>query len=218
MPVPLLLAIPAIISAVTALYKAGSGIAQSSSGNKKLKELEGNMPSYEIDQSIVDNKNMAAQLASQGFGDATKNYYGDVIERGLGSTIQAGLQTGQGLEGITNAFGSANDAFRSFLLQDALQKIENQKILMDANRDLRDENIRAFDYNENIPWQLKYNRATQKTNAGMQNTYSGGKDTASSLMLLSDTLGNGSGGGGDKYSGGGGDSGWLQYMLKNYGG
>ena len=212
-------AIGAGIAGASELFKLIYGIAQTAKGNKQLNQLEQTMPQYQQDQGILDNKNMAAQTASQGFGDATKNYYGDVIDRGLSSTIQAGLNTGQGLGFVNNAFSNANDAYRGFLAEDAQQKIRNQQVLFDANRDLRDENIRAFDYNENLPWQLKYNRATQKTNAGAQNIYGGGAGVGSSLMMLGDTLGGG-GGNQDPYSGGSStdDSGWLQYMLKNYGG
>lgn len=197
------------ISSGIDLFKLVYGLTQTIGGNKQLNQLEDSMPKYQIDKGITDNKNIAAQTASQGFGDATKNYYGDVIERGLGSTIQAGLQTGQGLEFVNNAFGNANDAYRSFLAQDAQQKIQNQQILFDANKDLRDENLRAFDYNENIPWQMKYNRATQKTNAGAQNIFGGGMGVGADVAGLGDAAGGSS----DSAS-----NGWLQYMLKNYGG
>lgn len=183
--------ISGIIGTATDLFKTIYGVGQMIGGNKNLNQLEGNMPQYTVDSGIQDNANMAAQTASQGFGDATKNYYGNMIERGLGSTIQAGLQTGQGLEFVNNAFGGANDAFMNFLSQDAQQKLKNQEIFFNANKDLRDEKLRAWDYNENLPFQLKWNRATQQTNAGAQNMYGGAAGTASNLMGLGDILNNG---------------------------
>jgi len=168
------------------LFKTFYGLGQMIHGNKKLNELEQNRPVYEVDPNIQYNQQFAGQLASQGLPSSAKNWYTDSIERGLGSTIQAGLASGQGLGNITNAFGSANDSFRNLLAMDAEQKMKNSQLLLDANKDLRDENLRAFDYNEAQKYGDAYKRYSQQTNSGAQNLYGGGNGLGSTGQLWSD--------------------------------
>ena len=174
------------ISTATDLFKLFYGVGQTISGNKKLNNLEDNRPIYNVDPSIKYNQQLAGQIASQGIPDSAKNWYTDSIERGLGSTINAGLSSGQGLGQITNAFGAANNSFRDLLAQDAMMKQKNQQILMEANKDLRDENLRAFDWNSAQKYADSYKRYSDQTNAGAQNIYGGGQGLGSMGQIWGD--------------------------------
>ncbi len=202
--------IGAIIGGATDLFKTFYGLGQMISGNKKLNELEANRPQYQVDPNILYNQQLAGQMASEGLPSSAKNWYTDSIERGLGSTIQAAKDTGQGLGSITNAFGSANDSFRNLLAMDAESKMAKQQLLMGAKRELRDENLRAWDINQNIPFQQKYSRYTNQTNAGAQNLFGGGMGLGADAAYGFNNFG------GNKQSGTGGyDTGnmWYNYMM-----
>lgn len=174
------------ISTATDLFKMFYGVGQTISGNKKLNKLEDNRPVYNVDPNIQYNQQLAGQIASQGIPDSAKNWYTDSIERGLGSTINAGLSSGQGLGQITNAFGAANDSFRDLLAQDAMMKQKIQQILMEANRDVRDENLRSFDWNQAQKYGDLYKRYSDQTNAGAQNIYGGGQGLGSMGQIWGD--------------------------------
>jgi len=79
------------------LFKIFYGLGQTISGNKKLNDLEKNRPVYNADPNILYNQQLAGKMASEGIPASAKNWYTDSIERGLGSTIQAAKDTGQGL-------------------------------------------------------------------------------------------------------------------------
>jgi hypothetical protein len=174
------------ISTASNLFKLFYGVGQTISGNKKLNQLEDNRPIKTVDPNILYNQQLAGQIASQGIPDASKNFYTDSIERGLGSTIQASLDSGQGLNTINQSFGNANDSFRQLLSMDAEQRLKNQQVLMDANKEVRDENLRAWDWNEAQKYGDKYKRYSDQTNAGAQNIFGGGQGVGSDLQIWND--------------------------------
>lgn len=197
------------LGGVSDLAKTGFGIWQFLKGNKDYKNLMNNRPIYEQDQNILNNQKIAGQIASQGIPDATKNYFTEGVERGLGSSIKAGLDTGQGINGITSMYQNSIDAWKDFLSKDASQKLQNQNVLLGANKDVADENKTAFDYNQNIPFQLKLARANQQSNAGAQNIF-GAANNATGLFGANAELG-GNGGGGGNYTG---NDWWKNPMLQ----
>lgn len=167
------------IDAATELFKLGYGGYQVIKGNKGLKDLE--RPYLGISPEIQQNRDLAGQIASQGYSDSAKNFATDSIERGLGSTISSAERTGQGLNSIQSAYSSSTDAFRNLLAMDAQQKLANQGVLMSANKDLADDKLRAWDYNVNQPFQTAFQKYTQMTNSGVQNIFGGAKGVGSAL-------------------------------------
>ncbi len=184
------------IGAGSDLFKTFYGLEQMITGNNKLDKLNQNRPQYQVDPNIQYNAQLAGQLASEGLPSSTKNFYGDQIERGLGSTITATLQGGGGLGYVNNAYQSSTDAFRQLLSMDAQQKLQNSQILMGAKKDLRDENLQAWNYNVNVPFQQQWNRYTNQTNSGAQNIFGGGQGLGADTLGLWDAFGNNKGGGG----------------------
>jgi hypothetical protein len=173
-----------LLSAPGDIFNTIYGISQLISGNKHQKNLLENRPQYNIDPNILYNQQLAGQTASEGLSTSAKNFYAENIDRGLGSSIQAGLASGQGLGVINQIYGQSNDAFRNLLAMDAQQKLDNQSALMGANKDLRDERLRSFDYNESQPWNLRYGQAVNQTNSGASNLTSGLKGLGSDALTL----------------------------------
>ena len=75
---------------------------------------------------------------------------------------------------------------------------------------IKDENKTAFDYNQNIPFQLKLARANQQSNAGAQNIY-GGLSQGAGLFGANAELGGNRGSGGGNYTG---NDWWKNPMLQ----
>ena len=80
-------------------------------------------------------------------------------------------------------------------MADAQQKLQNQSALVNDQR-------AAWDYNSNIPFQQKYYRSVQQTNAGAQNVAGGFQDIIGAGTSLA--------GMGTKQQGGGYTSGLSQ--------
>ncbi len=160
-----------LLGGISGLGQIGYGLFQTIHGNHKLNQLQ--RPQYSPDENITFNRNLAAQNANTGLGDQSLQIATDAAERGLGTTVNAGLSTGQGLSGANRAYQNQIDSFKDLSFADAQQKMKNQEALMNANKDLSTENLRAFDYNKNQPYQLAYSKYTQQTNAGPQNIFGG---------------------------------------------
>ena len=203
----------------TDLFKTILGITQLIGGNKKLNNLEDNRPIYEQDKNILYNQKLSQQNASQGFGNQYLNLATDNINRNVGTTTNAFLKTGQGLNTVTNTFDQGNSDFMNMLMRDYEQKARNQEGLYRANKDVADENLRAFDYNKNIPYQQKYNRAVQQTNSGAENIFGGGNDLASMSQLFDfgSMFGGGNKDGASNDTGMGVNTGWIQSLLDKIG-
>lgn len=177
------------IGAAGDLFKTIFGISQMVKGNKDYRNLIQNVPQYQVDPNILYNQSLAQNIAQQGIPSQARNLYTENVERGLGSTLNAITQGGGGLNMANQVFQSGNDAFRKFLEMDAMQKLQNQETLMNANKDVREENLRAFQQNQMLPFQLKFQRSNQLSNAGTQNLFGGLQDLGKLGMGFGDMLG-----------------------------
>ena len=145
-----------------AIGKVAYGAHQVHKGNKDLKALEANRPKYNVNPILANNANF-------GFGQQATNYYTESVNRGLGSGINAILQGGGDINMINSLVGGATNAYKQYAIADAQQKLQNQEALVNDQR-------AAWDYNSNIPFQQKYYRSVQQTNAGAQNVAGGFQD------------------------------------------
>lgn len=171
MPIPLL--IPLAIAGASALGKVAYGAVQAIGGNKKLNELEKNRPQRTTDENILYNQKLAGVNAASGLSGEAKNYYTNNINRNLASSINAILSGGGDINQVADLMRGSNDSFNQLMVQDAQAKLANQGTYMAANTAVANENMANWDYNVNIPFQQKYARYTQRTNAGAQNINTG---------------------------------------------
>ncbi len=89
---------------------------------------------------------------------------------------------------------------------------------MSANKDVANQNLMAWDYNKNIPFQQNWNRFSNMTNSGTQNAFSGLQGLgADALLFSSGNNGGGNSGGSmtDNTSSTAGDD-WMNYWLQSY--
>lgn len=153
-----------IAAGAAAIGKTAYGIHQTHHGNKILREAEKNRPKYGVNPILQNNANF-------GFGQQATNYYTENINRGLGSGINAILAGGGDLNMINSLVGGATNAYKQYAIADAQQKLVNQGMLVNEQR-------QAWNYDKNIPNMQQYYRGVQQTNSGAQNIYGGLTDLA----------------------------------------
>lgn len=177
-----------IAAGAGAIGKIAYGAHQVHKGNKDLKALEANRPKYQVNPILQNNANF-------GFGQQATNYYTENVNRGLGAGINAITQGGGDLNQIMSLINGSQNAYKQYAMADAQQKLQNQSALVNDQR-------AAWDYNSNIPFQQKYYRSVQQTNAGAQNVAGGFQDIIGAGTSLA--------GMGTKQQGGGYTSGLSQ--------
>lgn len=161
------------IGNVTGAMQSLYGFWQAMRGNKMMRELEANRPQRSTDPNYMYNQRLAQTIASQGIPDYAKNYYSDAIDRQLQSSINAIQMGGGDINQIGGLTQNAANEYNKMMAMDVQQKLKNQEHLIAANTAVAKQNMMNWDYNVNIPFQQQYARATQMSNAGMQNAMSG---------------------------------------------
>jgi len=176
-----------IAAGAGAIGKVAYGAHQTHKGNKDLKALEANRPKYQVNPILQNNANF-------GFGQQATNYYTENVNRGLGAGINAITQGGGDLNQIMALINGSQNAYKQYAMADAQQKLQNQGQLVDEQR-------AAWDYNSNIPFQQKYYRAVQQTNAGAENVAGGFQDLVGAATSMASMGMKQSGGYGGQTSG-----------------
>lgn len=179
-----------------AIAQAGVGLAQTIGGwiqqRKATKALEKlKSPTYNQNQSILDYYNQALQrynvspTESALYKNQQKN-----IGRGLATGINAYQDRRSGQAGISSILRNANDA--SLNSEVAAENQRNQRFgqLGAATGMKAAEDAKAFQYNQLMPYQNKYNLLAQKAsggnaiaNSGMSNIF-GGINTANQMSMI----------------------------------
>ena len=161
------------IGAATGAMQSLYGFWQTMQADKMMKELEKNRPQRSTDPNYLYNQKIAQTIASQGIPDYAKNYYSDAIDRQLQSGISAIQMGGGDINQISGLTQNSSNEYNKMMASDVQQKLKNQEQLIAANTAVAKQNMMNWDYNVNIPFQQRYARATQMSNAGMQNVIGG---------------------------------------------
>lgn len=180
MPLPLLLAAaPAIISAGKGVYDLISGGSKYSKAKKEMDALA--HPFYKIQNEYTQNRDIAANRAGQGYGDAQLDYMTNENERGLGAGIAALSQGGgTGANDLAKILDTYSRTASRTAAEDAALQTENIARFMGANKDLAGQKTIQWHENEYQPWadkssllanQMKIGKQTQ--DAGWNSTISG---------------------------------------------
>jgi len=179
------------ISAGTSIYGIAHSAHKENKAEKALAKLQANRPTYEVDP-IIRNQ------ASQGVPSATANQYFGAIDRDTGASIDAINRGGGDLNLISQLKGQNNNQYLKFLAIDAEARFKNQQALVAENR-------QAWDYNNNIPYQQKYNQYGQQINSAQLNQKMYTDQLANTAISTAGMMSNGGrneGGGGNDWSNG----------------
>jgi hypothetical protein len=175
-------------------------------GQKKaLKKLEGlNSPTYQKSTSISDYYNQALNRYQQ--SPTQSNLFkmqAQNIERGTTQGLSALQDRRSALAGVPGIVQAKNDATLKALA--AAEQDQGQKLgqLGNAAQAMAGEDRMAFNINQMMPYERKYNQLSQKAaasgqlmGAGLQNMFSGISGGAQAASQAGGIMGTGSTGGG----------------------
>lgn len=183
------MAVGAAISGIANLGKVAYGVVQGISGNNKLKKLEKNRPQRTTDENILYNQKFTGVNAANGLGGGVLNDYTNNINRTYASSINAILSGGGDINQVAELMSGTTNSFNQLMRMDAEAQLANQDKFIAANTALGNENMANWDYNINIPFQQKYARYTQQTNAGAQNINTGVEGLGKTALAYTEALG-----------------------------
>jgi len=179
-----------------AIAQAGVGLAQTIGGwiqqrkaTKALEKLQS--PTYKQNQSILDYYNQALQRYSVSPTDSAmykrnmKN-----IDRGVATGINALQDRRSGTAGASSILRAANDARLDTEVAAENEKNNRFGVLGGATQMKAGEDDKAFQYNEYMPFERKYNLLSQKAgggnqimNSGISNIFGGLQNWSNMKML-----------------------------------
>lgn len=162
---------PITATAIAGVVKGGIDFF---SANKQLKEdeaeLAGLTPAfYKVQDEYYGNRNSAAELAQGGLTQGSKDFYGDMAGRGLGTGVSATLQAGGSPNDISRIFDSYNQGIKSLASADSEAQINNIKYFHQVNKDLAGQKTTQWGVNEYQPYQNKLKELTERINADKVN-------------------------------------------------
>lgn len=133
------------------------GAFQMASANKKsnaAKRLAANniRPTYQIPEGEYENLALARGRASEGLGDASKQFYTENAQEGLNNSLNAILKGGGDVNTVGSSFESYLDGLSRLSLLDDQQKINNINMIIQQNQRMTDQKDKAFQFNEYAPF------------------------------------------------------------------
>lgn len=172
-----------ITSGAGATVTTALGIAEYYEGKKMLKkaaelEAQTERPVYEIPASVQAYLTTAQKQALQGMPEQQRQLYLDQIQRNASFAIAGNVDRSAGLQGVSAASQSLNDANANLLAMDNQQRQANIDKLQQARLTYGIYEDQAFDYNENQPYQLKAAAVRALKGAGEQAKYAGAQTVA----------------------------------------
>src|SRR5574343_1638711 len=141
------------IGAATAIF----GAIGSANSNKKLNKLLGKAPKYKINQEVFENQALAK---SQAFGrDTALKTQEENIEQGAASAASEAKAISTNTSDLLSTIAAINanksDALRGIGQQEAAMKNEKMNQLYGVNMAVSEEKDKEWNYNVNMPYQMK---------------------------------------------------------------
>lgn len=179
----------ALISGALGLGKAITGGVQAAKGNKQLKNLLANRPTYTIPEAYGRALSVYSNLASSQMPG--QQYYEDKIGESTARAVSAaekGAISSNVFQGaVSNAQDKELQAIQGLAKMGAeyrTAQMQNYGQALNQYGGLQQE---AFDYNVNQPWQIRANMASEKKNMGMQNLFGGLGEIGSAAITYAGT-------------------------------
>lgn len=192
MPIDPVTAIQVASAALNAVKGIGQLFGAKSDEEKAREELSKlKTPFYKIQDEYTQNRNIAANMASQGLPEATKNYYTTEAQRGLGSTLGALSQTG----GVSpNEAGRLMDIYNQSInrvaSEYAQQRVSNIQTFFNLNKELAGQKTTQWTINEYAPYERKLKEITNRIAAAKQNQNTGFNDIIGSVSAAGTAISN----------------------------
>ena len=178
-----------LISGALSLGKAIIGGVQAARGNKQLKNLLANRPTYTIPEAYGRALSVYSNLASSQMPG--QQYYEDKISESTARTMGNAERGAISSNVFQGAVASAQDkelqAIQGLAKMGAEYKttqMQNYGQALDQYGALQEK---QWEINQFQPWEIKANMASEKKQAGVSNLWGGLNDIGSSIMNFTGT-------------------------------
>lgn len=181
----------AITIGATALG-AGEGGFQLINSIKKEKEDNAELstlkqPFYKIQDEFYQNRNLGANLASQGLDPASKSYLTKESQRGLTAGIEA---SGGNANDIAKLYDTYSDSILKNASLDASTHLKNIDYFLEANKDLAGQKITKQSLDEFQPYERKLKELTERKSADETSAYNGANELIGSVSAAGTAITN----------------------------
>ena len=183
------LLIGALTSGVLGAGKAIFGGVQAARGRKEMKNLLANRPQYNIPEAYMKSlgiyQNLAAgempgmQRYEQMIGESTSRAMTGAERGAISSNVYQGA--------VSSAQDRELQALQQLAQMGVQYKTQTMQNLAGAQTQMGQLQDQAFEYNVNVPWNIRANMAQSKIQAGGENLYGGLGDIASTAMNFAGT-------------------------------
>lgn len=196
------------VAAGASVVTAGVGVYKVVKGNsnaKKAKRARERLakPLYQIQDEYYQNKNLASEMAQGGLPVATKDYYTQESQRGLGAGIKGILGSGGNPNDIQNIFSAYDDGIGKIGAADAKAHLDNIQYYMGVNKDLAGQKTIKWAIDKQQPYLNTLKQLSDEQFQGKAMANQGISDVAGAATSFATSYAGGSGAGGfGKASGG----------------
>ena len=160
------------------LAKSALGLGQ------MLFSSEPERPEYKIPEAVSKSLGIYQSLAEQGLPG--EDVYASRIGRSAATTLDslAQMGTGAAINQASSVYNQQLDQLVNLAIASGQQRVANQQNLAQAYQTQAQWEDKAWQYNEMMPYQMKYSKYLQNQQAGQANLFGGVNDLMSGQMAL----------------------------------
>jgi hypothetical protein len=164
---PVTLGIGAGAAALGTVGNMITGAIQTSRGKKKLASAEANRPVYQAPEEVAEMGSIARARAANPFLPGQQ-----LMEQSIDQSTSQTVQNINEMGSVSDLYAvqmQQNQAKNQLAVQSSQQTIQNELNLLNMLKEMADYEDKAWDYNENIPFQEKRQEALAQIGAGQTN-------------------------------------------------
>ena len=174
----------ALISGGLALGKAIIGGVQSIQGQKQMKNLLANRPKYNIPEAYMKSLGIFQNLAAGEMPGMQRQeqLIGETTARAMTGAERGSISSNVYMGAVQSAQDKELQALQNLAMMGAQYKTQAMQNLAGAQTQMGQLQDQAFEYNQNIPWNIRATMAQEKIQAGGQNLFGGLGDISSTVQ------------------------------------
>lgn len=146
------------------------GLSQTARANRL--ERNNPLPITQVNQNILANQLQARQMAQVGLAQEQYNQALQQQQNNLSNVLSSASRTGRNIP-VAGILRQANQATQNLNVQDAMARQTNQRLLMQQNQNLANEQLRVWNWNKAQPYLRTAQQVASMRNAGIQNIFGG---------------------------------------------
>jgi len=174
-----------LLSGVLGLGKAIIGGIQAAKGNKQMKNLLTNRPTYNIPEAYQKSLGIYQNLAAGEMPGMQRQeqLIGESTARSISASERGAISSNSFMGNVLGAQDKELQALQQLAMMGANYRTTAMQNLAGAQQQYGQLQDQQFEYNVNQPWDIKANMAQSKMQAGGQNLWGG-------ITEMSDTFQN----------------------------